>query len=204
MRHVVRSVITGLAVTAAFAGAAGAQAKLGYVNTQTVMSQAPTRAAAESEFNRRMAPLNAEMQKMDSTWKSMLASFARDSASPTAQRETRAAEMQRQQQQFQTRMQAIEDTAAALRQRLMQPIVQQMERALEEVRREGGYSMLFDVGQGAMIVAADTTLDVTPRVIAKMKTAGPAAAAPTAPARPAQGPVAAPAGVGTRPPATRR
>ena len=47
-----------------------------------------------------MAPLNAEMQKMDSTWKSMLASFARDSASPTAQRETRAAEMQRQQQQF--------------------------------------------------------------------------------------------------------
>jgi outer membrane protein len=204
MRHVVRSVITGLAVTAAFAGAAGAQAKLGYVNTQTVMSQAPTRAAAESEFNRRMAPLNAEMQKMDSTWKSMLASFARDSASPTAQRETRAAEMQRQQQQFQTRMQAIEDTAAALRQRLMQPIVQQMERALEEVRREGGYSMLFDVGQGAMIVAADTTLDVTPRVIAKMKAAGPAAAAPTAPARPAQGPVAAPAGVGTRPPATRR
>jgi len=204
MRHVVRSVITGLAVTAAFAGAAGAQAKLGYVNTQTVMSQAPTRAAAESEFNRRMAPLNAEVQKMDSTWKSMLASFARDSASPTTQRETRAAEMQRQQQQFQTRMQAIEDTAAALRQRLMQPIVQQMERALEEVRREGGYSMLFDVGQGAMIVAADTTLDVTPRVIAKMKTAGPAAAAPTAPARPAQGPVAAPAGVGTRPPATRR
>jgi hypothetical protein len=117
--------------------------------------------------------------------------------------------MQQRQQQYQTRMQAIEDTATALRQRLMQPIVQQMERALEEVRREGGYAMLFDIGQGATIVAADTTLDVTPRVIAKMKAGGPAAstaapARPTTPARPAPGPVAAPAGVSTRPPATQR
>jgi outer membrane protein len=200
MRLSVRSVITGLALSAAAAGVAGAQAKIGYVNTQAVLADAPARASAESEFNRRMAPLNAELQRMDSTWKNMLASFARDSAAPTTQREQRAAQMQQTQQQYQTRMAAIEDTATALRQRLMQPLMQQLERVLEEVRREGGYAMLFDVGQGALIVAADTTLDVTPRVIAKMKAGAPAAPAAT----PRPGPVAAPAGVSTRPPTTRR
>lgn len=212
MRHFVRSVVMGLAVSAAAAGVAGAQAKIGYVNTQTVMAQAPSRSTAESEFNRRMAPLNAEMAKMDSTWRNMLTSFARDSAAPTAQREQRASQMQQTQQQYQTRMQAIEDSAAALRQRLMQPIVQQMERVLEDVRKEGGYALLLDVGQGTTIVAADTSLDVTARVIERMKAAGPAPAAGAAtpattrpaPATPRPGPVAAPAGVSTRPPAPRR
>jgi Skp family chaperone for outer membrane proteins len=202
MRQIVRSALLGLACVASAAAAAGAQAKVGYVNTQAALAQSPARSAAETEFNRRMAPLNAEMQKMDSTWKSMLATFSRDSAAPTTRRESRAQEMQQRQQQYQARMQQIDDSATALRARLMQPIMQQLEKALEEVRREGGYAMIFDVAQGSPIVAADTTLDVTARLIAKLK-AGPAAASGT-PARPAPGPVAAPAGVTSRPPAPRR
>ena len=138
---------------------------------------------------------------MDSTLKAMFASFTRDTTTPVAQRETKAQEIQQRQQQYQQRMAAIEDTAAAMRQRLMQPIMQQLETALEAVRKEGGYAMLFDVGQGASIVAADTTLDVTQRVIDKLKSMpAPAVGAATPPANPV---APRPAGVGSRPPSRR-
>lgn len=201
MRQVLGSALFGLVALAGAAGDVSAQVKLGYVNTPAVIAAAPGRTTAEAEFNRRMAPLNAEVQKMDSTLKASFAAFTRDTTSPMPQREAKAQEIQSQQQQFQQRVAAIEDTAAALRQRLMQPIMQQLETALEAVRKEGGYSMLFDVGQGgSTIVAADTTLDVTQQVIAKIKampapapatTAAPAAVAPR------------PAGVSSRPPSRR-
>ena len=201
MRHVLGSALLGLVAIAATAGDVSAQAKLGYVNTQAVIASSPGRTTAETEFNRRMAPLNAEVQKMDSTLKAQFAAFTRDTTSPMPQREAKAQEIQAQQQQFQQRVAAIEDTAAALRQRLMQPIMQQLETALEAVRKEGGYAMLFDVGQGASIVAADTTLDVTQRVIDKLK----AMPAPTPTTSAAPSSVAPrPAGVGSRPPSPRR
>ena len=152
MRQVLGSALFGLVALAGAAGDVSAQVKLGYVNTPAVIAAAPGRTTAEAEFNRRMAPLNAEVQKMDSTLKAMFAAFTRDTTSPMPQREAKAQEIQSQQQQFQQRVAAIEDTAAALRQRLMQPIMQQLETALEAVRKEGGYSMLFDVGQATVHV----------------------------------------------------
>ena len=203
MRQVIGSALFGLVVLAATAGEVSAQAKLGYVNTQAVIASSPARTSAEAEFNRRMAPLNAEVQKMDSTLKAQFAAFTRDTTSPMPQREAAAQQIQQQQQQFQQRVAAIEDTAAALRQRLMQPLMQQVETALEAVRKEGGYAMIFDVGQGASIVAADTTLDVTQLVITKIKAMpAPAPATGAAPAAPpAPSSVAPrPAGVSSRPP----
>ena len=207
MRQVTRNILVALSAVVVAAGTAGAQAKIGYVNTQAVIAQTPGRATAEAEFNKRFAPLNSEAQKMDSTWKAMLATFARDSTLQPAQREAKAQELQQRQTQYQSRMQAIEDSAAALRQRLMQPIMQQLEKALEDVRQEGGYALIFDVGQQGVspIVAADTTLDITARVIAKIKTmpAAPMSTSPSAARPQPTGPVAAPAGATTRPPLRR-
>jgi outer membrane protein len=209
MRQVVRSALVGLTLLVGAAGAAQAQ-RVAYVNTQAVLQYTPARESAEAEFNRRMAPLQAEMARMDSTWRTMLTTFQRDSMSATPQRETAAQQLQQRQQQFQQRMQQIEDSAGTLRASLMQPIMQRLERALEDARREGNFALIFDVAQGANIVAADTTLDVTRTVITKMGGTPPAAgtrptaAAPgAAPAAPAAGPVAAPAGVTRRPPSRR-
>lgn len=202
MRQVLGSALLGLIALAASASDVTAQLKLGYVNTQAVLAGAPSRTNAEAEFNRRMTPMNAEVQRMDSTLKAMIGAFTRDTTSPMPQREAKAQEIQQQQQQFQQRVAAIEDSAAALRQRLMQPLMQQLETALEAVRKEGGYAILFDVGQGGSpIVAADTTLDVTQRVIDKIKTM-PAPAPATGTTSSTVAP--RPAGVSSRPPSPRR
>lgn len=192
MPQLFRTSIFGLAAIALAAAPAAAQGKVGYVNTQAVLAQTPAMAAAQAEFNKRVEPYNAEAQRMDSTLKALVASFTND----TSDRAGKAKSIQDRQAQYEARMAAIEDTVQNFRQRLIGPLMQQLEKSLDEVRREGGFAMIFDVAQGSVIVAADTTLDVTPKVVAKMKdVATPSAAAPTA------GPVAPrPAGVTSRPP----
>lgn len=191
MSQFVRTSIIGLVVLAVAAVPASAQGKVGYVNTQAVLSQTPAMAAAQAEFNKRVEPYNAEAQKMDSTLKALVASFTND----TTDRAGKAQMIQDRQAQYEARMGAIEDTVQNFRQRLIGPLMEQLEKSLDEVRVEGGYAMIFDVAQGSVIVAADTALDVTPKVIAKMKNAvTPSAASPAG-----AGPVARPAGVTSRP-----
>jgi outer membrane protein len=65
--------------------------------------------------------------------------------------------------------------------------------AIEEIRTEGGYAMIFSGDQNSPIVAADKNLDLTDRVVARLKTK--AATAPSTPAS-AMGPAA----LGKKPP----
>ncbi|MCX5760269.1 MAG: OmpH family outer membrane protein, partial [Gemmatimonadetes bacterium] len=84
--------------------------------------------------------------------------------------------------------------------------IEQIKVALEDVRKEEGLTMIFDVGaQSNPIVAIDKNLDITDKVLVKLRTmpvpqvampqpAKPSAPAAAKPAAPAAGPVAAPAG----------
>jgi outer membrane protein len=84
---------------------------------------------------------------------------------------------------------------------LVKPIMDQIRKVLDDIRQEEGYAFILDAGSEAgVIVAADRNLDITEKVIARLKPVT-ASAAPSA-AKPdsakALGPRPAPAGV-TRP-----
>ena len=84
----------------------------------------------------------------------------------------------------------------------MQPILENVRKVLDELRTEGGYSFIFDVSAGSFIVSADKNLDITDRVVSKLKLSAPKMA-PKAAAKPALGPASAPAGVTTKKPPTQ-
>ncbi|HEX5580439.1 MAG TPA: OmpH family outer membrane protein [Gemmatimonadaceae bacterium] len=195
MRQTLRMSLVAAAAVLLSAAPAAAQGKVGYVNTQAVLAQTPAMATAQQEFNQRVAPYNAEAQKMDSSFKALVAAATRETGPA---RDARAKEIQDRQASYEKRLTAIEDTVQSYRQRLIVPIMQHLEKSLEEVRKEGGYAIIFDVAGGAPIVSADSSLDVTQAVIAKMKSMPTAANAP----RNNSGPVARPAGVQSRPPAS--
>ena len=58
----------------------------------------------------------------------------------------------------------------------MQPILDKVKAAIEEVRVEGGYAMIFNADQGSPIVAVDKSLNVTEKVLTKLS--GTTASAP--------------------------
>ena len=91
---------------------------------------------------------------------------------------------------------------------MLQPILDQIKLALEDVRVAGGLDAIFDVGQNATIVAVNKNLNLSDRVIARLRVLGAPVIAGPEPeaagrrhgaAKPSGLPVSTPAGIG-RPP----
>jgi outer membrane protein len=174
---------------------AGAQGiKVAYVQTSALLEQAPGRAEAEAQFEKETGTYRDQIKRMSDSLNAMIADFQKRSTTLTAAaRETQGKGIQAKEAEYQRRTQELEQKAQGRQNELVQPILDKIKGAIEEVRVEGGYAMIFNADQGSPIVAVDKSLNVTDRVLSKLK--GTTAAAP-APRPSATTP--APAGV-TRP-----
>lgn len=196
------------AVPLAAQGAPAAVPKFAFVNSSAIMNAAPGRAAIDSQFQKELAVLQDSAKKMNDALMASFSEFQKVQATLTpAQKEARAKTLQERQAAAQTRSDEMQQTAQRREAELMQPLLDQIKLVLEDIRVEGGYTFIFDVASGgAGIVAADKNLDISDRVLAKLRgMPAPRIQAKTAvPTRPAAGaPVAAPAGVkppGSTPP----
>jgi outer membrane protein len=181
-----------------FAASASAQTatatptKIGYINSALLLQQAPGRAEAEAQFDREVVVYRQQLQRMNDSLTTMMASFDRDAAKlDTTARNTRAQAIRTREAEYQTRARGLDSTMQARQAQLVKPIMERVQGVIEAIRTEDGYAMILDVGaQASVVVAADKSLDLTERVLARLKS-GPAPAAPV-------GAVPQPAGV-TRP-----
>ena len=194
-----------LVATFALAPSAFAQApvKLAYINSQKILADAPGRAEAEATYNSEMATARLQLQRMDDSLKAMVATYEKEAPGlDSAHRDARGKTIRDTEQAFSTRAADLNTQMQQRQADLARPLMDQVSHVLDEVRSQGGYTMIFDVGaQGSALVSADKSLDLTDMVLAKLKALGPpkATSATPAPATTKQvGPAQKPAGV-TRP-----
>ena len=172
--------------------------RLAYINSQVILANTPGRAEAESLFAREMVGFRAEAQRLQQQLDSTIAEYNRTGLvlSPTA-RAAREADIRTQQQRAQTRAQELDQTAQQREAQLTAPIMQRVNAVIEGIRAEFNIAMIFDAaGQGATLVTADRSLDISPLVIQRLQAAGPQPAAPrdtTSAAQPAAPPPLTPA-----------
>ncbi len=188
-------------------GAAPAVPKFAYVNSSLIMNAAPGRAPIDTQLQKEVAVLQDSAKKMNDGLLASYSEFQKVQATLTpTQKEARTKTLQEKQAEAQTRSNEMEQYMQRREQELMQPLLDQIKLVLEDVRVEGSYTFIFDVAAGgAGIVAADKNLDISERVIAKLRTMPlpkmSPKADPKAPAKPAAGaPTSVPAGV--KPPAS--
>jgi Skp family chaperone for outer membrane proteins len=176
-----------------------AQPKFGYVDSRRILQEMPGRTQAENALRVRIEALGAREKRMVDSLNAMMASFERDSSTMAqAERVARFTALQQYDGQYRDTLEALQAEAQQMQQEAMAPLFDQIRLALEDVRVAEGLAMIFDVGaQVNPIVAMDKNLDVSDRVIARIRAMPAARAAePAAPAaRPPVGPVAQPAGV---------
>ncbi len=179
--------------------------KFAYVNSAIVLQSAPGRAEAEATFEKDMVVMRAQVQKLSDSLNTMQEAFAKEEASLSpAAKEGRMKTLRDKQAEYQERTQKLSDQAQQREAELMQPIMDNLRRVLDDVRADGGFAFVFDVAAGSFIVSADKNLDVTDRVISKLRLSAPRAitAPKPAAAKPPVGPLSAPAGVTTKKPPT--
>jgi outer membrane protein len=175
--------------------------KFAFVNSQALMAGAPGRAEAEAAYEKEMVPVRDRMTKLQDSLQALNDGWTKEEPTLTgAAKEARLKTLREKEQTLQTAAQKLQETAQQRQEELMAPIMDGIRKALDDVRMEGGYSFIFDVAAGAFIVSADKNLEITDRVIAKMRLSAPKAA--PAAAKPTTGPTSAPAGISTKKPPT--
>lgn len=198
------------ATTPAPAAAPAGPLKVAYLNSNEVLEGAPGRAEALAAFEKETQPMRTQMQRMSDSLQAIIGEYQKAAAQLTAaQRSAKESSIGAKQQEYQQRAQEMQQKAQARQEELMAPVMEQVNKVIQDVRAEDGYSFIFDAGaQVPFIVSADKSLDITARVIDRLKALGapklpaPTVAAPAGPTKPATtGPVASPAGVArpTRP-----
>jgi outer membrane protein len=186
-----------LAIAPVAARAQGAL-KVGYIDSRAILAQAPGRAEAEAQFQKEMQTYQSQVQKMGDSLNTMMAAYTKSelTLSPAA-KESRQKTIRDKEAAYQQRVQGLQEQAQQRQGELMGPIMQMINTAISEVRAADGYSFIFDVGaQGGVVVAADTTLNITDKVITRLRTVAARPAATSAVPVPAGGaPMTTPAGI---------
>jgi len=154
-------------------GALAAQggAKIAYINSRTVLLATPGYAQAESTYNRELVGFRAEVEKLQGALDSAAADFEQKSVMLSATARTaKRRELEDQRTKLEQRAQELRDRAAQREQELIAPIHSKVNEVIEAVRAEGGYAMIFDVSANdGLIVTADKSLDLTDKVVEKVK-----------------------------------
>ncbi len=174
MRLRVRATLVALGLIAFVTGTASAQAaagKMAYIDSRVVLDKAPGRAAAESTFQKEYDAAQAKIKKMQDTLEAMANAYQK--AQPTLSavtRELREKEIRDKQQSFENAARLLEAQMQQRQGELVQPMMNQIREVLDSLRKEDGYSFIFDIGTNAsVIVAADSTLNITDKVVARLK-----------------------------------
>lgn len=178
--------------------------KIAYVDSRYIVNNAPATPAAQAAYQKDLSVIQAQIQKMSDSLDALTAAFNKEQATLVGdKRDARLKTISDRQSEFQAKYQTLQQQAQDREAELMQPILDQIKLALEDVRTEMGLTMIFDVSQSGAIVAADKNLNVSDRVIAKLRTMPPPTIASEAAGKsdakgakaPVGAPVAAPAGV---------
>ncbi|HAY77936.1 MAG TPA: hypothetical protein DCY33_08810 [Gemmatimonadetes bacterium] len=154
------------------AGALEAQApKLGYINSQEILVNAPGAEEAQAAFDAEMSGYQNEIVQLETELQNLEAALQQQqlTLSPEA-RANREQQLQAKFQEYQQRTGQLQEVANQRRAALIQPVMDNITAVIEELREEGSYSLILDAAAGS-IVSADPALDLTQEVITRLRSA---------------------------------
>jgi len=182
MRTLLLMVAAGMAM-AAHAPLAAQGQRIAYLDSRRLLQEAPGANEARTLIQGEMARFDAQLKVLEDSVNTLLADYTRRSVllSPDEKARQEQAVIQRR-AGIEQRAQGIQQQASARQDELMKPVMERVQKAIEEVRKEGGYAIILDAAQGGM-VSADSALDLTRTVIDRMKATNGTGTRPDAAAR---------------------
>lgn len=171
-----RTWMTGSILAAALlafsqAPAAAQTQKIAYIDTQRILAQTPGVAEARQTLENEVTAYRTELDSVGAQLEKMRTDLQRQQSTlSAATRQQREQELQNRVQAAQQRYSELQNTAQQREAQLMEPILQRINTTIEQLRKEGGYAMIFETGA---FIAADPALDMTNRVLTRLGVAAP-------------------------------
>jgi outer membrane protein len=145
--------------------------KFGTVNSQEIFNVMPEKTTAEAayktvqdKYTAEAKNLQTELQKQYAT----LDSLQKDPKTPKAILDRRVQEAQDQYQKYQNFQQTVSQDLQKQQETLLAPITDKLQKAIQAVGVEGGYTFIYDLSVPAVVYTGTGAEDVTAKVKAKL------------------------------------
>jgi len=177
LRTVVRTLIALVALGGALVGPAAAQtdAKLGYVNSERLFADYGGFSDAQRAYQQELDGWMRELKSREQELTKLEAEFrAQGPMLSEERRREMETELQRGTEEYEQFRQSIfgqGGKAETRNQELLEPVLAEVQRAVEEVAEEYEYDLIFDAVDGNIIYGAER-YDVTDLVLDKLREAG--------------------------------
>ncbi|MBB3186710.1 OmpH family outer membrane protein [Microbacter margulisiae] len=161
-----------------------AQYKFGHLDTQEIFNAMPEAATVNKTLQDLATTYQKQLTEMQNEYNRQVKQFVdqRDSL-PAAIQQARQSEIADMEQRINTLNQTAKNDIQKKQQELIQPIVDKIKKAIEEVGKENGFTYIFDMQVPSIVYQSDQSIDVTPLVLKQLGiTPGATSAAAPAPA----------------------
>lgn len=176
MNQFIRSAVLGavacLAVVAGPLAGQGTQVpKFAFIDSKVILQRAPGSAAIQAQINKERADAQASVSKLQDSLRILYDAYLKEQPTLTAaQKEAREKALQQRNADFDQRVSQMDQQMQQRQYDLIQPLMAQIREVLDAIRAEDSYTFIFDVGNDpGLIVAADKNLDITEKVIGRLK-----------------------------------
>ena len=148
--------------------AAEAQNKLGYINSNELLSIMPESTKMQTELQSYAKGLESSLAAMQAEGEKKLADYQQNEATMSdLVKQDKVRELESIQQRILEFQQNAQESLAAKEQELITPILDKARKAIEDVAKEGNFTYIFDASTGNILYAAESE-NVLPLVKAKL------------------------------------
>ncbi len=164
------------AVTAFGANAQGSL-KIGYTDVEYILSALPEAKQIESELTDYGQKLEAQLSSKMQDFQTKLTAYQNSAATMLPEiKADKESELQTMQQSIQKFQQDAEGMLQKKQVTLLQPVYDKIQKAIDEVRKENGFSFIFSARPSGLsvILSADEAYDISELVFTKLGVEPPA------------------------------
>jgi outer membrane protein len=168
-----RLFIVAVAIFASVLSYAQDTQKLGYADTDYILSQLPDAKKVETELRAHSTQLEAQLKAKYDEYQKKVEDFQANAAKwVDAVAKDKENELRQLQQAFQKFQQDAETSLQKKQQDLMAPLYDKVGNAIAEVSKENGYTFIITLnatgGGGNVLLYKDTQFDISPLVLKKL------------------------------------
>jgi len=170
-----RLTMAALFLAFGFAGA-GAQMKIGYINSESIMQVLPEAIDAQKSLDVLVAGWEAELQKMQAEWKRKFDEYDKRKLILTdqvrADQERQLRELDQSINDFRNKKFGQGGELFQKQNDVMKPVQNKMFKVLEDIAKEDGYDYVFDRSGEILLLYANEKHDLTQKVLQRMQSFG--------------------------------
>ncbi len=157
----------------AFASVSFAQLKIGYVDSEAIMSQLPEAQDAQKKLDAIIKEWQEELNKMEKDWKTKYEDYEKRKLILSEQKrveiEKELVQLEEQISKFRQEKFGVRGELFQKKEELDKPILNRIFNAIEEVAKENDFDFIFDKSGNIMFLYAKEEYDVTNLVLEKLK-----------------------------------